>query len=70
MINGNKYIEIPILKIVDEVHKLDKSTILKQLQELPRLKQFEEKILKFKDKIEEDSFGLRNSTWFEKEEKR
>lgn len=58
MINGNKYIEIPILKIVDDVHKLDKSTILKQLQELPRLKQFEEKILKFKDKIEEDSFGL------------
>lgn len=58
MINGNSYIEIPILKIVDDVHKLDKSTILKQLQELPRLKQFEEKILKFKDKIEEDSFGL------------
>ena len=58
MINGNSYIEIPILKIVEDVQKLDESTILEQLKELPRLKEFEEKILKFKDKIEEDSFGL------------
>ena len=58
MINGNSYIEIAILKMVEDVHKLDESTILEQLKELPRLKEFEEKILKFKDKIEEDSFGL------------
>ena len=58
MINGKTLVEVPILKIVEDAHKLDESTILKQLKELPRLKEFEERILNFKDKIEEDSFGL------------
>ena len=58
MINGNTLVEVPILKIVEDVQKLDELTILKQLQELPKLKQFEERVLELKNKMMDDSLGV------------
>lgn len=58
MINGNSYIEIPILKIVEDVQKLDEPIILKQLQKLPKLKEFEKMVLELKDKMKDDNLGV------------
>lgn len=57
MINGNTLIEVPILKIVEDVQKLDEPTILKQLQELPKLKEFE-KIVQFCGTMNRGDFPL------------
>lgn len=58
MINGNTLVEVPILKIVEDVQRLDEPTILKQLQELPKLKQFEERVLELKNKMKDDNLGV------------
>lgn len=58
MINGNTLIEVPILKIVEDVQGLDEPTILGQLKELPKLKQFEERVLELKGKMMDDSLGV------------